>query len=152
MQSSPLDRAIKLALIAHEGQLDWSLRPFILHPMRVGMSLLEKYDEHHACVGVLHDAVEDSAGKVTVGTIQRALGPIVANDVAILTRAVEPYDEYLQAVMLNKVASRVKLADLADNLSPFRLMVGTNEHEESFLRHGRALHRIRDRITMMGWE
>ena len=52
-----LERAIEIAVEAHKGQLDKGGNPYILHPLRVMMSVdleLEKI------VAVLHDVVEDS--------------------------------------------------------------------------------------------
>ena len=52
-----LERAIEIAVEARKGQLDKGGNPYILHPLRVMMSVdleLEKI------VAVLHDVVEDS--------------------------------------------------------------------------------------------
>ena len=53
---STLQKAISIAVEAHEGQVDKGGNPYILHPLRVMMSL-RTIDE--MIVGVLHDVVED---------------------------------------------------------------------------------------------
>ena len=53
---SDLQRAISIAVIAHEGQTDKGGNPYILHPLRVMQSLRTT---NEMIVGVLHDVVED---------------------------------------------------------------------------------------------
>ena len=53
-----LEKAIKIAVEAHTGQLDKGGNPYILHPLRVMLSL---ETEEERIVGVLHDVVEDCA-------------------------------------------------------------------------------------------
>ena len=51
-----LEKAIKIAVDAHTGQFDKGNNPYILHPLRVMLSL-DKEEEQ--IVGILHDVVED---------------------------------------------------------------------------------------------
>ena len=53
-----LEQAIKIAVEAHTGQVDKGGNPYILHPLRVMLSL---DTEQERIVGVLHDVVEDCA-------------------------------------------------------------------------------------------
>ena len=55
-----LEKAIKIAVEAHTGQVDKGGNPYILHPLRVMLSLDL---EEERIVGVLHDVVEDCAPK-----------------------------------------------------------------------------------------
>ena len=55
-----LEKAIKIAVEAHTGQVDKGGNPYILHPLRVMLSL---NSEEERIVGVLHDVVEDCAPK-----------------------------------------------------------------------------------------
>jgi (p)ppGpp synthase/HD superfamily hydrolase len=52
-----LERAIEIAVEAHKGQVDKGGSPYILHPLRVMMSV---NGESEKIVAVLHDVVEDS--------------------------------------------------------------------------------------------
>lgn len=109
-----LNRAIAIAVSAHEGQLDTNNgRPYIEHPFRVmsaGHTLQEKI------VGALHDVVED-----TPWTLQQlaaeGFSPEIVEAIAVLTRREgESYDGYMERVRMNPIARRVKLNDLTDNM------------------------------------
>ena len=52
-----LERAIEIAVEAHKGAKDKGGNPYVLHPLRVMLSLRT---EEERMVGVLHDVVEDS--------------------------------------------------------------------------------------------
>src|SRR5262245_31644786 len=107
-----LQRAIEIAVAAHAGQLDKSGEPYILHPLRVMLSLAT---EEERIVGVLHDVVEDTA--TTMDDLRRAgfSGPVLAS-LALVTHAKsEPYAEYVVRCSRDPVARAVKLADLRDN-------------------------------------
>ena len=54
-----LEKAIKIAVEAHTGQVDKGGNPYILHPLRVMLSI---ETEEERIVGVLHDVVEDCVG------------------------------------------------------------------------------------------
>ena len=54
-----LEKAIQIAVEAHTGQVDKGGNPYILHPLRVMLSL---NTEEERIVGVLHDVVEDCDG------------------------------------------------------------------------------------------
>ena len=54
-----LEKAIKIAVEAHTGQVDKGGNPYILHPLRV---MLSRNTEEERIVGVLHDVVEDCEG------------------------------------------------------------------------------------------
>ena len=56
-----IEKAIKVATKAHEGQMRKSGDPYIVHPLAV-MKILEDWrmDEDTSIAGVLHDTVEDT--------------------------------------------------------------------------------------------
>lgn len=112
-----LSKAIRLAVRAHDGQLDKAGMPYILHPLRV-MESVKSID--HKIVAVLHDIVEDTG--VTLHHIHEEFGAEVADAIdAITKRDGEKYEQYLERVKSNKIAKEVKLADMADNSKPERL-------------------------------
>ena len=63
-----LEKAIKIALEAHIGQVDKGGNPYILHPLPVMLSL---NSEEERIVGVLHDVVEDCEGWQGIGLKKR---------------------------------------------------------------------------------
>jgi len=109
-----LNRAIEIAVSAHEGQLDTNNgRPYIEHPFRVmsaGQTLQEKI------VGVLHDVVEDTPWTLEQLTEEGFSKDVIDGIDAMTRRDNESYDDYLLRVQDNPLATRVKLNDLTDNM------------------------------------
>lgn len=109
-----LNRAIEIAVSAHEGQLDTNNgRPYIEHPFRVmsaGHTLQEKI------VGILHDVVEDSSMTLDQLNKEGFSQEIIDGVDAMTRRGNESYDDYLLRVQANPLATRVKLNDLTDNM------------------------------------
>ncbi len=109
-----LKRAIDIAVSAHEGQLDThNGRPYIEHPFRVmnaGHTLQEKI------VGILHDVVEDTDWTLQQLEQEGFTEEIVEAVDAMTRRDNESYDAYMNRVQGNKIAVRVKLNDLTDNM------------------------------------
>lgn len=112
-----LNDAIKFAADAHAGQVDKAGEPYILHPLRV-MLAVRSSDERIAAV--LHDTVEDNP-RVGHGDILALFGETVHAAVFALTRQDgETYRDFIDRCAANPIARAVKLADIADNLSPAR--------------------------------
>ena len=80
--SPTLERALRLAAQAHEGQVrKGSPVPYIEHPMAVAMILDRAgFDEEVVVAGLLHDVVEDT--HVTLDEIRSAFGDAVTEIVA----------------------------------------------------------------------
>jgi (p)ppGpp synthase/HD superfamily hydrolase len=113
-----LERAIALAVEAHEGQRTSSGAPYVLHPFRVMLALA---DETERVVAVLHDTVENCADRVTLDRLRsEGYPPEVVDAVDRLTRRPdEPYAAFVERIAPSRLARRVKLADLRDNLEWF---------------------------------
>lgn len=129
---SNLDRAIKLAVDAHEGQLDKAGLPYILHPLRVMERVRVRVEADFVnglvppaalpdllAAAVLHDVVEDEFGE-TVGDI--------VDRVTRRKRDGESYTEFITRCAELPAAVIVKDADLDDNLSR---IASLPEHERS---------------------
>ena len=110
-----LERAIALAVEAHEGHRTGIGTPYVLHPLRVMMRL---EDETDRVVAVLHDAVENGADRVTFDRLRREGYPDEVVDALdrLTRRPGEPYAAFVERIAPSPLARRVKLADLADNL------------------------------------
>ena len=119
MLGSLLERAIALACYAHDGQKDKGGQPYILHPIR---AMLQMKDDTSRIVAVLHDAVEDSKGRVTLATLRDSyFSDLIVDAVDVLTRRKdEAYESYITRIVLNPVALEVKIADVRDNMDPTR--------------------------------
>ena len=112
-----LSYAIQIAVIWHSNQEDKAGNLYILHPLRVMMKM-QTIDEK--IVAVLHDIVEDT--DYTLELVEYTFNEEIANAVdALSKRDGESLIEYLSRVKSNPLALKVKLADIADNMSSERL-------------------------------
>jgi (p)ppGpp synthase/HD superfamily hydrolase len=141
-----VERAIEVAVRAHAGQVDKAGAPYILHPLRVMLTL--ETDEERT-VAVLHDVLEDCpdyplARLRVAGFPEEVIGALVA-----LTKADgEKYGDFIERVALNPLATRVKIADLHDNMNLSRLPNPT-EHDINRVRsrYAPALARLSTATT-----
>jgi (p)ppGpp synthase/HD superfamily hydrolase len=110
--------AYKIALDAHEGQVDKSGEPYICHPYRVMNNFVE---EDKKIVSILHDTVEDT--NVTLDFLKENgfSDEIIDAIDAISKRKNENRKSYIQRVSENKIATSVKLFDLMDNMNVSRI-------------------------------
>lgn len=125
---SSLERAIAIAAEAHAGQVDKAGHPYILHPLRVMLSVEGEYAQMAA---VLHDVVEDTS--VTLDQlVSEGFPTAVVEAVEALTK--RPGETRLMAAeraAQNPIARVVKLADNADNMDLSRI---PNPTERDFAR------------------
>lgn len=137
-------RAIAIASEAHLGQYDKVGEPYIEHPLRLMMRA--KTDEERL-VAVLHDVVEDSDW--TVDALREEGFPRrVVRAVDHLTRREgESYEAFIERVAEDRLASRVKLLDLADNTDPSRLREVRAEDRARFAKYARAIERLRPEVA-----
>ncbi len=132
---SNLQKAISIAVEAHEGQTDKGGNPYILHPLRVMMSLKT---EREMIVGVLHDVVEDCSDKGFdwdylrnegfKGDIIDALYSVTktpqedAHFKALSGEdRIAAYLMFVARAKRNPIGRRVKRADIYENLNVSRL-------------------------------
>lgn len=113
MEHHLLESAIRLAAKVHKGQLDRFGKPYILHVMRV---MMRGHDIEEQVLGALHDILERST--LTLADIQKKdYPPRVVKALDCITRhEEEDYDSYIERVMQDGLAMRVKLHDLADKM------------------------------------
>lgn len=118
MTTPTLNDAVALAINIHAGQVDKVGKPYIFHPMRV-MQAMDT--EKEQIVAILHDVVEKSPLTITE---LKSLGyseEIVQAVDCLSKRKGEDYFAYIERVKGSKLAVKVKLADLNDNLNPARI-------------------------------
>jgi len=136
-----LERAIELAVINHKGQTDKADQPYILHPLRLMMSM--DTDEKRI-VAVLHDIVEDTP--ITLDNLrEEGFGEkIVAAIDCVTKRDGEDYDSFIKRISKNPIATEVKLADLNDNMDLSRLADVTEKDLLRVAKYQRAVKRLRN--------
>lgn len=118
-----LARAIALASEAHKYQFDKGGNPYILHCLEVMRKIRNRYpdDLELQAIAVLHDAIEDTELDVedltNMGYSDRVVG--VVN---YLTKYPdESYVGYIEALIRDEDAIKVKLADIEHNSDITRL-------------------------------
>ena len=111
-------KAIKLMFEAHKEQKDKTGLPYVFHPFYLATQM---EDEITCTVALLHDLVEDTSytfeDLITLGfpdEVKNALRYLTHND------DVE-YLDYVRKIKENKIAMKVKIADLKHNSDMSRL-------------------------------
>jgi GTP diphosphokinase / guanosine-3',5'-bis(diphosphate) 3'-diphosphatase len=130
-----IDETIQIAVTLHSGQRDKAGVPYIAHPLAV----MRRLPEEAWHVAVLHDAIEDG------GLTEKKLRRLMYTDeeieaITLLSRRKdESYEAFIDSIAHsgNRLAIRVKIADLEDNLDPSR------PQQESKLRNRYILARKR---------
>jgi len=113
-----LEKAVSMALSAHCGKTDKGGNPYILHPLRM-MLTMETTDEK--IVALLHDVIEDSPISIQQLRDEKFSKKIVAAVSLLTKKENQSYDDYISAIKKNPLAAKVKLADLKDNMNTNRL-------------------------------
>ncbi len=119
MNMTTLEKALRIAINAHKGQKDKSGADYIFHPIRV----MERGDtEIEKICGLLHDVVEDS-DLTFEGLKNEGFSDEVISVLKCLTKTSEneDYDNFIDRVIQNPIAIKVKINDLLDNMDVTRL-------------------------------
>jgi len=137
-----LEDAIAFAVETYRGhEPDKGGEPYLLHPLRVMLAV--DTDEERR-VAVLHDVVEDCG--VSLSDL-RALGyPVVevrALDALTRRKPSESYDAFIDRLLPDPLARKVKLADLAHNMDVRRLKHVGDADLERLDRYVRAWRKLR---------
>lgn len=137
---SKLERAIQIATEAHKGQFDKAGSEYIGHPIRV-MEMGKTEDEK--IVGVLHDVIED-----TDWTFERLEAEGFSQEVINALRCVtktsenENYDDFIDRVKKNPLATAVKINDLTDNMDIRRLPYISDKDVKRLKKYLKAYKRL----------
>ncbi len=124
---STIDRAIQIAVIPHAGQIDKGGEPYILHPLRV---MLQMATEEDRITAVLHDVVEDSEYTFESLATEGFSADVISALEALTKRPGETRIEAARRAAANPLATRVKLADNAENSDLSRIQNPTEKDYE----------------------
>lgn len=140
-----LGKAIEIAARAHKGQADKAGEPYILHPLRV---MLAGENELEQICGVLHDVIEDSA--VTFDDLRKEgfSERVIAVLDCLTRRDAESYDEFINRILKNETACRVKLKDLKDNLNLGRILNPDSRDFERIEKYRKAEKYILEHLSI----
>jgi len=113
-----LEKALRISMVAHNGQTDRAGLPYILHPIAVASRVKTPEEK---TVALLHDVVEDSP-LFSIEDIYKEFPAVIGNAVEAITKTEDvEYLEYIKGVKDNPLARAVKIADIKENLDLTRL-------------------------------
>lgn len=141
-----LENALTIAYEAHSGQKSFAGRPYLFHPMRL---MEQMHTDTERCVALLHDVVEDS--DVPLEQLAKWFSPEIVEAVGHLThKEGVPYMEYIDGVAQNQLASKVKLADLRDNMRVERIPKMTDSAFNRLQKYHKAIRRLQHQAYFPG--
>ena len=131
--------------------MDKGGNPYILHPIRVMLSL---DSEEERIVGVLHDVVEDCEGWTWERLKEQGCSDEIIEALQSVSKTPKEeaeyrslpedkklghYLEFIQRAKANKIGRNVKAADIRDNLDISRIDDITNNDIQRLKRYSKAL-------------
>lgn len=135
-------RSFFIAARAHKGQRDKGGKPYIFHPLKVSLNVRGKDEK---IVALLHDVIEDTS--YTIDDL-KFLTKNQREALLLLTHDKDtPYMTYIEAIKKNKIASRVKLADLDQNMNLKRLKIVTEKDLERLEKYKKARDLLREGLV-----
>ena len=113
-----IEKSLHIALQAYAGKTDKAGREYILHPLRV-MAKMKTDMERSAAL--LHDVLEDS-DITSKQLLAEGIPAEVVEAIQYLSKNEnEDYQDFVARAKKNKIAARVKIADIEDNIDVLRL-------------------------------
>ena len=113
-----IEKSLQIALSAYTGKKDKAGKTYLLHPLRM-MAKMESEEE--MATALLHDVIEDS-DYTREQLLAEGIPNPVADAVQTLTKERgENYAQFIDRVLKNKLAVKVKKADIEDNINILRL-------------------------------
>ncbi|MCH7974919.1 MAG: GTP pyrophosphokinase [Bacteroidetes bacterium] len=131
-----LESAILIAIKAHQNQIDKGGSPYILHPLRI---MIKMQTDEEMIVALLHDVMEDS--KISLKDISKyEFNKKIMSALKDLTYSTDiNYEDYIKKISKNKLARKIKLADLTDNMNLNRLPSLNKKDFERINKYHKAL-------------
>lgn len=140
-----LNTAIKIAKEAHKNQVDKGGNDYFNHLV----SVMNKMDtDFEKTCAILHDILEDTYITKDI-LLEEGISIDVIDIVEILTRKHnEDYFKYIERILSNKIASKIKLADLEDNMNLSRIKEPTVKDYKRLEKYKRAKEMIIGKIDV----
>ena len=111
--------AFQIAKIAFEGKIDKGGKPYFNHLVRVAEKFKE--DDFLYPIAMLHDLLEDCS-EWNVKSLSCLFSENIVKTIELLTRKTgQDYFDYINEINQSSWATKVKLADLKDNMDITRL-------------------------------
>lgn len=133
---SRLEHAISIAASAHASSLADDNEPYILDSPRIMLSLATNEER---IVGVLHDVVEKT-GWLLDNLRTEGFNKTILDAIDSVTRRDgEEYFDCVERTKANKLGTRMKIADLNDNIHKVKSHEMSGNTEEKLKKYERAL-------------
>jgi (p)ppGpp synthase/HD superfamily hydrolase len=132
---------MEIAVSAHKRQVDKAGAPYIMHPLRVMMSLST---EAERIVGILHDVVEDSDWTFELLEEEGFEDQILVALASVTAISGESYDDFIVRASSNPIGRQVKIADLKYNMDMKRISDPTDCDFERLKQYSRSLAYLQD--------
>ncbi len=140
---STIETALTIAATAHAGQVDKGGEPYVLHPLRMALSLTTPEER---IVALLHDVVEDCPGWTFERIASHGFAPHIIEALIAVTKDhdadladEQQYMAFVTRAGSNPLARAVKLADLRDNCDLRRIPAPTNRDRARIEKYQRAI-------------
>lgn len=134
-----IEKSLEIALQAYRGQTDKAGKAYILHPLRI---MAKMQSEHEMAVALLHDVIEDS-DFTAEDLLDNGIPENVVHAVQALTKQPgETYDAFIDRVLLNNLAAKIKMADIEDNIDVLRLTSVSDKDLQRVAKYHQAWHKI----------
>ena len=138
-----IEKSLDIALRVYTGQKDKAGKTYILHPLRL-MNRMESDEE--MAVALLHDVIEDSE-MTEHDLLNEGIPTNVVDAVKCLTKdSGEDYDDFINRVSKNALASKIKIVDIEDNINILRLKTLSEKDLMRIAKYHRAWNELQNRI------
>lgn len=136
-----IEKALEIAIRAHNGQFDKGNKPYIFHPITVALKMK---DDKSKIVALLHDVIEDS--DITIEDLkQEGFSECIIKAVEILTKNKnENYQDYLSRIKKNKIAKQVKIEDIRHNIDLTRIPNPSENDYKRIKKYQKALEYFKE--------
>ena len=131
------EKAKRFAQKAHAGQTDKSGKDYFkAHILPVSEMVPD--EPWLAEIALLHDVLEDT--DVTEADLREKFPDEIVNAVVVMTHQDgEPYEDYIERIKGNRLALRVKICDLIQNMNLNRLLNVTDDDIARVEKYSRAI-------------
>lgn len=131
-----IKKALNIAYNKHNNQFDKGNTPYIFHPIHVAEQM---DDENSIIVALLHDVIEDT--NTSLEEIKKnGFNDEIIEALNLLTHKDNlDYFEYIKKISNNKLARKVKIADIKHNMDLTRLNEVTHEDKNRYEKYKKCL-------------
>lgn len=138
-QVNNIETAIRIALDAHQGQVDKGGEAYILHPLRL---MGQAGTNEERIVALLHDVVEDSSYTLDDLKKQHFSDSVIDALECLTKKEGEEYDDFIDRISGNRLAARVKILDMRDNSNLSRLKSISPKDRERAAKYSRSIAKL----------